>query len=182
MISWPTARETSPSIWTTCPRRRVSSRSPRSADPSISVCLRRPVAASEAPTAPRPRSVDLDLEGEAEHDPNHDDHSQDGDALDRRVHDDRTDDVADDEHLEPKQDHAPEVLTEALIRTRTHGRPDRGRPGDGEGPQSTEHQDRCASRFNDLHDVRNELLVGHRATLSGVWPPTLDSTLSRSAV
>src|SRR4029450_2316711 len=53
--------------------------------------------------SPRPGAVDLDLEREAEHDPDRHDRGEHSDALERRVDDDRPDDVGDDQDLEAGQ-------------------------------------------------------------------------------
>ena len=48
--------------------------------------------------------------------------------LDRGVDDDGAHDVADDEHLEPAEDHAAELSAESLVRARTGDRTDRREP------------------------------------------------------
>src|SRR3954454_20040980 len=55
---------------------------------------------------PRPDTVDLDLQREAEEDSDHDDDAEDRDAFERRVDDDRPDDVSDDQYFQSQQDAA----------------------------------------------------------------------------
>ena len=68
-----------------------------------------------APLAPRPATVDLDLEGETQHDPDHDDGAEHEHAVDRRLDDHGPHDVADDQDLEPEQDDPSEVASQALV-------------------------------------------------------------------
>jgi hypothetical protein len=63
---------------------------------------------------PRPEAVDLHLEREAEHDSNNDE-GEHSDALERRIDNDRPNDVRDDEHLESEQDAAAEIAPKSPI-------------------------------------------------------------------
>ena len=82
------------------------------------------------------------------------------DALDRRVDDDRADDVGDDEHLEPEQDHPAEVAAES--RVGVPGSSGACTPDEGdERPQTADNHDGRADGLDDPDDVRDRLLVAH---------------------
>jgi hypothetical protein len=61
------------------------------------------------PSTPRPVAVYLYLEREAEKDSDDDDDAKDGHAFERRVNDDGSDDVRDDQDLEAEQNAAAQV-------------------------------------------------------------------------
>src|SRR4029450_12542699 len=57
---------------------------------------------------PRPTTIDLDLQREAQECPDQHDQPQDGDVLQRGLHGDGPDDVGRDQELQPQQNAAPE--------------------------------------------------------------------------
>src|SRR6185503_9722623 len=72
--------------------------------------------------APRTGAFDLNLQREAEEDADQHDDAEHGDALERRVDDDRPDDVGHDQDLEAEQDAAAEVASQRLVgASRAHG-------------------------------------------------------------
>src|SRR5450755_449953 len=90
---------------------------PGLSDPSLGLLGRRlgVLAAGQLPPAPRPQAVDLHLEREAEHDPDHHHDAEHGDALEGGVDDDRPDDVGDDQDLEAEQDAAAQVAAQSVV-------------------------------------------------------------------
>lgn len=70
---------------------------------------------SQAPQVPRPRAVDPHLQREAEDDPNGDDHPEHPNAHQRRVDDDRANNVPDDEHFQAEQDGLAELSTQPPV-------------------------------------------------------------------
>ena len=87
------------------PATALSRAGPAGISPPVLRCPRRTRPGAGSTADP----VDLDLQREAEEDADHDDDAQDADALERRVDDDRPNDVGDDQHLQAEQDAAAQV-------------------------------------------------------------------------
>ena len=111
-----------------------------------------------SPAVPRPEAVDLDLEREAEQYPDHHDEPEHPDALEGAIHDDRQDDVGDDEDLDAEQDRPAQVAAEPRVPV-----------GVGldavpcvphEPVQASEDHDERADGLDDLDDPFHDLVVG----------------------
>src|SRR3954452_19359592 len=114
----------------------------------------------QAVAGPTPDTVDLDLQREAEEDSDHDDDAEDRDAFERRVDDDRPDDVSDDQYFQSQQDAAAQVAAQTGIgAVKGLGAP--GAHGESdECAQPAEDHDPRADCLDDLDDVFDRLFVG----------------------
>src|SRR4029078_10500818 len=87
----------------------------RAATVGLCVVLPSGSAGVELSSVPWPDTVDLDLQREAEEDPNHDDAAEHRDAFEGGIDDDRPDDVSHDQHLQAEQDAAAQITAQSGI-------------------------------------------------------------------
>ena len=118
----------------------------------------------ESPRVPWPGPVNLYFQGEAQHDPDQHDQSQNPDALKGLIHQDRADNVCDDQHLETEQDHASEIGSQLPERI--------GRVGSSllpiatEGDEPSEDHNHGTGALDNFHHLAGDTLVAHRPTLA----------------
>src|ERR1035437_1935366 len=121
--------------------------------------FRCPVCQLEPPPVPWPSPVDLGFQREAQHDPDQHDHPQYPDALERRVDDDRSNDVGDYQHFEAEQDHPSKVRAQLSVGHRCVR--DNLLRIAGESEEPADDHDCCSNALDDLHDLADEILVAH---------------------